>query len=115
MTSRLRKAAFRHVIASGALVAVTCFSAGIALAQRPQNGASPDASSPDRIACENRQRALAPGVRIAGCTALIESGNLTRSDLAVSFNNRGAAYQEKRDLERAIADYSEAIRLHPTS
>src|SRR5450631_1163724 len=91
MISRLRKAASDRAIAIGALVgvvaAVNCFSAGIALAQRSQGGALPDTSSPqDRAWCENRQRAFTPDVSIKGCTAIIEAGNLTRSDLAVSFN-----------------------------
>jgi Flp pilus assembly protein TadD len=33
----------------------------------------------------------------------------------VAFNNRGAAYGEKGDFDRAIADYNEAIKLAPGS
>jgi tetratricopeptide (TPR) repeat protein len=33
----------------------------------------------------------------------------------VAFNNRGYAYSDKGDNDRAIADYSEAIRLDPKS
>ena len=32
---------------------------------------------------------------------------------AEAYNNRGIAYQNKGDNDRAIADYSEAIRLNP--
>ena len=110
MTSGLRVAASNRVIAIWILVAAGCFPAGVAGAQQAQDRSSQQ----DRVWCENRQRAFTPDLRINGCTALIESGSLTRSDLAVSYNNRGAAYQEKRDLDRAIADYDEAIRLHPT-
>ena len=33
--------------------------------------------------------------------------------LAVAFNNRGLAYQARGELDRAIADYTEAIRVDP--
>ena len=46
---------------------------------------------------------------IEGCTAVIRS---SRSPWA--FFNRGLAYQIERNIDRAIADYSEAIRLDPT-
>jgi tetratricopeptide (TPR) repeat protein len=34
---------------------------------------------------------------------------------ALPFNNRGNAYSEKKDYDRAAADYNEAIRLDPKS
>jgi tetratricopeptide (TPR) repeat protein len=34
-------------------------------------------------------------------------------DRAIAYYNRGARYQLKADRDRAIADYSEAIRLDP--
>jgi tetratricopeptide (TPR) repeat protein len=49
-------------------------------------------------------------LRISACTAVIQSG----TNLAGAFYNRGAAYHGKDDYDRAIADYSEAIRLDPT-
>jgi tetratricopeptide (TPR) repeat protein len=113
MRSGLRRAAYHRVIGIGALAAVGWLGAGSAGAQLPQNRPIPESSSQDRVWCENRQRTFAADLRINGCTALIESGNLTRSDLAVSYNNRGAAYQERHDLDHAIADYDEAIKLHP--
>src|SRR5580704_14154128 len=98
MTAGLRRASNR-VIAIGILAAVNWFSAGTAGAQRSQDNSSQNAASQDRTWCENRQRAFAPDLRINGCTALIESGNLTRSDLAISHNNRGTAYQEMHDYD----------------
>jgi tetratricopeptide (TPR) repeat protein len=53
-----------------------------------------------------------PDVRIQMCTALIESGR--ESGRASAYNNRANARQAKGDLDRAIADYDEAIRLAPT-
>src|SRR5262249_32721304 len=52
-------------------------------------------------------------VRIAACTRLIESSQLSNDNLAGAFNNRGSEYRAKRDYDRAIADFSEAIRLVP--
>jgi tetratricopeptide (TPR) repeat protein len=52
--------------------------------------------------------------RIAGCTALIQAGQDTTKNLSVIYNNRGSAYNGKRDYDRAIQDYNEAIRLNPS-
>ncbi len=60
-----------------------------------------------------------PGIdwdqQIKSCTALIQSGTESKENLAVAFYNRALAYDSKDnyDFERAIADYSEAIRLNP--
>jgi tetratricopeptide (TPR) repeat protein len=45
------------------------------------------------------------------CTAAIQSGDLPEQRLAAAFNNRGLAYYRKKDYERAIQDYNQAIRL----
>ncbi len=58
-----------------------------------------------------------PGVewsqQIEACTALIQSGKETGHNQAGYFNNRGNAYKAQKDLDRAMADYNEAIRLDP--
>jgi Tetratricopeptide repeat. len=58
-----------------------------------------------------------PGIdwdqQIKSCTALIESGADAKENVAIAFYNRALAYENKEDYERAIADYSEAIRLNP--
>jgi lipoprotein NlpI len=51
--------------------------------------------------------------QITACTSLIESGKESRQDQAVAHHNRGLAYAVKGDLDRAIADFTEAIRLDP--
>ena len=38
-----------------------------------------------------------------------------KSVFALSFRNRGDAYTNKGDHDRALADYNEAIRLDPKS
>jgi tetratricopeptide (TPR) repeat protein len=50
--------------------------------------------------------------RIAGCTRIIENG-IGSPSRAVAYTNRGLAYRVKGDIDRAIADYTEAIRLQP--
>jgi tetratricopeptide (TPR) repeat protein len=58
-----------------------------------------------------------PGVdwdqQIKSCSALIQSDTEPKENIAVAFFNRALAYEEKGDYHRAIADYSEAIRLNP--
>ena len=54
-----------------------------------------------------------PDRSIAGCTAVLARGDEAAQDRAIAFNNRGNAYRYRGDTERAIADYSEAIRLKP--
>jgi len=65
--------------------------------------------------CANKDRSNAPDLRIGACTALIQSGTLDAKTLAVAFYNRGAAYADNKDYDRAIADNDQAIRLDPSS
>lgn len=46
-------------------------------------------------------------------TLAIISGELSVEALAVTFNNRGVAYGELGDFDRAILDYTEALGLRP--
>ncbi len=52
-------------------------------------------------------------LQIKSCSALIESGAETKENQAIAYYNRGLAYENKDDYARAIADYSDAIRLDP--
>lgn len=54
-----------------------------------------------------------PEQRIAACTSIIKSGKESGDRLSVAFNNRGAAYVDKGDYDRALADFGEAIKLSP--
>ncbi len=47
------------------------------------------------------------------CTTAIQSGELSDQDLAVILNNRGLAYYNKKNYDRAIEDYNQVIRLAP--
>ena len=53
----------------------------------------------------------APDGRLAACTRQIESGKWEGHNLGVSYNNRGIAYRDKGEPDRAIADYNKTIEL----
>jgi tetratricopeptide (TPR) repeat protein len=61
--------------------------------------------------CESSQKS--PDVRIAACTRLLDTGRLSNAHRAMVYNNRAIALQDKGELDRAIADYSEAIKIDP--
>ncbi len=50
---------------------------------------------------------------IRACTAVIRSGHQTPEDLARAYFNRGRAWSDKGQFDRAIADFDQAIRLDP--
>src|SRR6516225_5399647 len=51
--------------------------------------------------------------KIAACTHSINSGLWKGPNLAGAYTNRGIAYDDRGDGDRAIADYDQAIRLNP--
>jgi tetratricopeptide (TPR) repeat protein len=90
----------------------TCLLLGTAMAamgQGPQENLAKCKSSKD------------PDVRIAGCTVLIQAGLLTifqaglirPEKRSVIYLNRGTAYEEKGDHDRAVQDFDQAIYLNP--
>jgi tetratricopeptide (TPR) repeat protein len=60
----------------------------------------------DKADCRDGKSA---DLKIKGCSALITAD----AKDAIAFYSRGAAYQTKGDLDKAIADYSQAIVLKP--
>ena len=52
-------------------------------------------------------------ISIRGCTRAIKSGRWKGPNLAWAYSNRGSAYDDKGQYDRAIADYGEAITLNP--
>lgn len=54
-----------------------------------------------------------PDIRIVACTRNIQSGRFTGKNLALAFTSRGLAFREKRQWDKAIADYDEALRINP--
>ena len=63
--------------------------------------------------CGGRNGA-APEARIAGCTALIGSGDESDADLVSDYVNRANAHADRQDYDQAIADYGEALARNPT-
>lgn len=51
--------------------------------------------------------------KISACTREINSGRLRGRELASAYSNRGLVYLAKRNNDRAIQDYDQAIRLNP--
>lgn len=54
-----------------------------------------------------------PDLALRGCTALIESGKLSKGNLVKVLVDRGVAYTNKGDYESAVQDFDKAIRLSP--
>jgi tetratricopeptide (TPR) repeat protein len=52
---------------------------------------------------------------IAACNRAIESRTFSGRELAALHNNRGWAFYGMGSLDRAIADYTEAIRINPNA
>ena len=68
--------------------------------QAPAQAASEDACKARGVSIDDR---------LAGCTAMIDSQHETGRALAAAYCNRGYAFTEKRELDRALADLEEAI------
>jgi len=51
--------------------------------------------------------------KIAGCSRVIVDNTANTSKRAQAYRSRGAAYYDKSDYDRAIADFSEAMKLDP--
>lgn len=62
--------------------------------------------------CVNRDRDYSPDVQIKACT---EIAQISRGrQLAVSLNNRGNAFKNKGEVDRAIEDFTRSIKADPT-
>src|SRR5262245_57045723 len=49
-------------------------------------------------------------LRIAACSRLIKSGDLSTRSLSIAYNKRGAAWVGKGDYDKAMSDYNLAIK-----
>jgi lipoprotein NlpI len=92
----------RHgkLIARGAFAGF-CLIAGTALAEW----------TPDAQRCAGNEGS--PDERIAACSRAIASGKLSAEDLATTHYNRALEWRAKREDDKALADYGEAIRINP--
>src|SRR6185295_14536511 len=89
---------------------VLCLGAALAASMLPAPAAAQQ--SQNWKWCVNNEKASLD-LQISGCTAVIQSGKESAKNLAVAFMNRGNALDDKGEFERAIADYSQAVRLDP--
>jgi tetratricopeptide (TPR) repeat protein len=62
-----------------------------------------------RIQCNSDN----PDVSIGGCSAILQSGLSGNSDRSNAYFRRGLSYERKGDLDHAIQDDTEVIRLNP--
>src|SRR5262245_24279781 len=56
----------------------------------------------------------APDEKIAACTQHIEARKLDTYLIALAHTNRGGAYVEKNEPDKALADFNRAIELDPS-
>ena len=56
-----------------------------------------------------------PDDKVAACSAIIDAKRETGSKLAAAYCFRGHGLTEKRQLDAALSDLNESIRLDPTS
>jgi tetratricopeptide (TPR) repeat protein len=54
-----------------------------------------------------------PDEAIQGCTRIIKGGREGKHNLAIAYNERGIAYDNKGQYDRGIADFDQAIKLDP--
>src|SRR5262245_40672190 len=101
MISSVRRFHFYRVVAMAALLVAGPITPG--LAQSPKDWKC--TGNPD----------IPPDQQITGCTNAIQSGKYSGKDLSWAYFSRGSAYYTRGDFDRAIADYSEVIRLDPKS
>lgn len=71
------------------------------------------ALTPDDWNACARPDGLSSELSIRACSAIIEAGRKAVEQLAAAYNNRGLAHRSNGQLDQAIEDYSEAIRLKP--
>ena len=64
--------------------------------------------------CDSKERG-SPDLRILNCSLLIESREQAAVNRGTAYANRGLAWSRKGDLDRAIADYDQAINLYPNN
>ena len=86
------------------LTALSALVALLALAVSPRPAAADDYAT-----CEKESGDVA----IAACTRALATGGYKGRQLAAIYDNRGVEYANKREFDKAFADYDEAIRIDP--
>lgn len=52
-------------------------------------------------------------VQVGGCTALLQSGQLSNDNLAIAYVDRAITFEHQHNYDRAVADFTDALRLKP--
>ena len=68
----------------------------------------------DCFKAQGAQEGGDPALAIEYYTRCIAWGDQSPEDLAETYNNRGIAYVDQGEYQRAIQDYDEAVRLNPS-
>ena len=97
----MRLGAMRQFCSAMLLSSILAATASAVAAQTPQ----------EQRWCEGEDGATL-AQRIDGCSWVIKAAHDKAEKLAEAFNARGVAYRLKGDLDRAIQDYSQAIKLN---
>lgn len=56
-----------------------------------------------------------PEKQVKGCTRYIRSGIIDSHELSMAYTNRGVAHASLGKLDKATADFTEAVRLNPAN
>ena len=67
------------------------------------------ASADDWAACRKSN----PELRLSACSKVIAKGGIADRDLALAYGFRGSGHLNKGDKDKAIADFTHALRLKP--
>jgi tetratricopeptide (TPR) repeat protein len=84
-------------------LALACGAVSVAAASAGQS------TQPQRATCANGDSKAA----IAACTSLLERGNLDDESKVITYVNRGNAYDNLQDSDRAVKDYDSALAINP--
>src|SRR5215207_8169312 len=60
-----------------------------------------------------RDENASPDAAITACTKLVNPRRSKGNELALAYYNRAISYKQKGDIERALNDYNESIRINP--
>jgi tetratricopeptide (TPR) repeat protein len=102
---------FKILMASAAIAAVALAPPDRAFAAAGEPAADPQI---DPAPCMTAVAANDADNIIAVCGALIDNEKTLRADLIKALIARGAAFERKDQIDRAIGDYDTALRLDPT-
>jgi hypothetical protein len=88
------------------------FLASLAVLILVQAGTAEAQASDQSGLCSGKTTGAAPAVRVAACTALINSGKYSGKNMAILYNNR-CSWNATVASDPAINDCSQAIRMDP--